>query len=99
MSRYSSEINVIGNDPMEHYKNIISELLLGREGSFSTGVTKHTELVVAQYNRKVGEDSLPLFMEEIRGLTKCDMERLNHALREVFTILNDDVDEVQYFTF
>lgn len=86
-------------DPIEHYKNIISELLIGKEGTFSTGVTKQTEVVMAQYNCKAGEDSLPLFMEEIRGLSKCDMERLKHALHEVFTILSNEVDEVQYFTF
>lgn len=83
-------------NPIEHYKNIISELLLEKEGTFSTGVTKQTKVVMAKYNCKAGEDSLPLFMEEIRGLSKCDMERLNHALHEVFTILSDEVDEVQF---
>ena len=63
MSRDSSERNVYGIDHIKHYKNIISELLLGKEGTFSTGVAKQTEVVMAQYNRKAGEDSLQLFME------------------------------------
>jgi hypothetical protein len=88
MSRDSYEKNVFGVDPMEHYKHIISELLLKKEDTSSTGV-------VAQNNVKASQESLPLFSEEIRGLSECDMEILKHVLHDVFTNLNDDVDEVQ----
>ncbi|CAM0884246.1 unnamed protein product [Alopecurus aequalis] len=94
MSRDSSEKNVFGVDPLEHYKHIISELLLRKEDTFSTGVMKRVKGVMAQNNGKVSQKSSPLFTEEIRGLSKCDMERLKHALHDVFTILNDDVDEI-----
>ena len=95
MSRDSSERNVSGVDPMEHYKHIISELLLRQEDTFSTGDMKHVKGFMAQNNGKVGQKSLPLFTQEIRSLSKCDMERLKHVLHDVFTILNDDVDEVK----
>lgn len=72
---------------MEHYKHIISELLLKKEDTSSTGV-------VAQNNVKASRESLPLFSEEIRGLSECDMEILKHVLHDVFTNLNDDVDEI-----
>jgi len=94
MSRDSNKKNVFGVDPLEHYKHIISELLLGKEDSFSTRVAKPVEGVVAQNVVKAGQESLPLFTEEIRGLSNCDMERLKHVLHDVFTILNDDVDEI-----
>ncbi|KAM0823031.1 hypothetical protein ACQ4PT_071139 [Festuca glaucescens] len=94
MSRDSDEKNVFGVDPMEHYKHIISKLLLKKEDTSSTGVMKRAKGVVAQNNVKASQESSPLFSEEIRGLSKCDMERLKHVLRDIFTILNDDVDEL-----
>ncbi|KAM0823030.1 hypothetical protein ACQ4PT_071139 [Festuca glaucescens] len=94
MSRDSDEKNVFGVDPMEHYKHIISKLLLKKEDTSSTGVMKRAKGVVAQNNVKASQESSPLFSEEIRGLSKCDMERLKHVLRDIFTILNDDVDEI-----
>jgi hypothetical protein len=95
MSRGSDEKNVFGLDPMEHYKHIVSELLLGKEDTFSTGVMKQVRGSGAQNNVKAGKESLGLFTEEIGGLSKCDMERLKHVLHDIFTTLNDDVDEVQ----
>lgn len=95
MSRNSSKQNESEVDHMEHSKHIISELLLGKEGSFSTGVTKGDQ--GAQNNGKEGQgckDSFPFFVEVISGLSKSNKERLKHALHEVVTFLNDDVDEV-----
>uniref|UniRef100_A0ACD5XAL4 Uncharacterized protein n=1 Tax=Avena sativa TaxID=4498 RepID=A0ACD5XAL4_AVESA len=94
MSRDSDKKNVFGVDPLEHYKHIISELLLRKEDTFSTRVVKRVKGVVTQNVVKASQESLPLFTEEIRGLSNCDMERLKHVLHDVFTILNDDVDEI-----
>jgi hypothetical protein len=95
MSRGSDEKYVFGVDPMEHYKHIISDLLLGKEDTLSTGVMKRVKGAWAQNNVKVGKESLGLFTEEIGGLSKCDMERLKHVLHDIFITLSDDVDEVQ----
>jgi hypothetical protein len=95
MSRKSFEGNDSNVNRLEHYKNVLTKLLLGKGDFFCKGVSNEAQGTSLQsIEGHVCNRALPLFAEQISGLSKNDKEGIKYTLHEIITILNDDLDEV-----
>ncbi|KAG0540646.1 hypothetical protein BDA96_03G426700 [Sorghum bicolor] len=95
MSRKSFEGNDSNVNRLEHYKNVLTKLLLGKGDFFCKGVSNEAQGTSLQsIEGHVCNRALPLFAEQISGLSKNDKEGIKYTLHEIITILNDDLDEI-----
>ena len=95
MSRKSFEGNDSNVNRLEHYKNVLAKLLPEKGDSFCKGVSNEAQGTDTQSKEgHVCNRALPLFAEQISGLSKNDKEGIKYTLHEIITILNDDLDEV-----
>ncbi|OEL31039.1 hypothetical protein BAE44_0007937 [Dichanthelium oligosanthes] len=97
MSRKSFMENESNVDHMEHYKYVLSKLLLEQDDSFGKVVSKEVQGTSTQNKGKEGyicNRTFPLFTKQISGLSENDKDRIKLALHEIVTFLNNDVDEV-----
>lgn len=95
MSGKSFKENGCNVDHLEHYKHVLFKLFPEKVDSFK-GVSNEAQSSDSQFKEGyVCNRALPLFTEQIGGLSWNDKEGIKYTLHEIITFLNDDLDEVK----